>query len=90
VDLSGLAWVIRPADSTTGTPEVIAKNGRLPGFSTQIVLVPERQVAVVVMVNSGIPAPDTGTPGNAYPLAEAPAAILAFNIGYALLDKLPP
>jgi CubicO group peptidase (beta-lactamase class C family) len=90
VDLSGLAWVIRPADSTTGTPEVIAKNGGLPGFSTQIVLVPERQVAVVVMVNSGIPAPDTGTPGNAYPLAEAPAAILAFNIGYALLDKLPP
>jgi CubicO group peptidase (beta-lactamase class C family) len=89
VELSGLAWAIHPADSTTKTPEVVGKNGGLPGFSTQVVLVPERQLAVVVLVNSGIPAADTGTMGNAYPLAAAPAAVLAFNIGYALLDALP-
>ena len=88
-ELSGLAWAIRPADSTTGTPEVVGKNGGLPGFSTQVFLAPERQLAVVVLVNSGIPAADTGTMNNAYPLAAAPAAVLAFNIGYALLDALP-
>lgn len=50
--LSALAWAIQPADTASGTPEVIFKNGGLPGFSTEVMLMPERHLAVVVFVNT--------------------------------------
>ena len=49
---SGLAWEIIPADATNGGPEIITKNGGLPGFTSQIVLVPGSDMAVVVLMNS--------------------------------------
>jgi CubicO group peptidase (beta-lactamase class C family) len=69
-DRIGLAWVVRPADAANGVPKIITKNGALTGFSSQIVLIPSRQIAVVVLVNS-----DDG----------APAEALAFQIAYGLL-----
>lgn len=55
-------------------PEILTKNGALPGFSSQIFLVPSRQLAVVALVKSE---------------TAAPAQALSFNIGYALLNALP-
>ncbi|MGH7029698.1 MAG: hypothetical protein ACREEZ_04660 [Stellaceae bacterium] len=81
---SGLARAIPPADDAVPAPEIVTKNGALPGFSSQILLMPARQLAVVVLVNSASPA--TGPAG---PLAGAPAQVLAFNIGYALSNTLP-
>jgi hypothetical protein len=33
-------------------PAVLSKNGGLPGFSTEVLLMPARSLAVVVFVNS--------------------------------------
>jgi hypothetical protein len=57
---SGLAWAIEPADPTNGVPAVISKNGGLPGFSTQVYLMPDRNLAVVVFVNTRQGGADTG------------------------------
>jgi hypothetical protein len=67
---SGLAWDIQPADPANAIPKVVAKNGGLPGYSSQIVLVPSRQLAVVVLINS-----DTGSP----------AADIALDIAHNLM-----
>lgn len=53
---SGLAWGITPADETYGVPEVVVKGGGVPAFSSEIFLMPKRQLAVVVLVNSRSPA----------------------------------
>ncbi|MBV8704971.1 MAG: serine hydrolase [Acetobacteraceae bacterium] len=50
--LSALAWAVRPADAADGLPEIIVKNGGLPGFSTQVLLMPARHLGVVVFVNT--------------------------------------
>jgi CubicO group peptidase (beta-lactamase class C family) len=71
---SGLAWDIQPADSANGFPEVVAKNGGLPGYSSEIVVVPSRELAVVVFINS-----DTGSP----------AADIALDIAHNLVVSLP-
>jgi CubicO group peptidase (beta-lactamase class C family) len=87
-NLSGLAWEILPADAANEAPQVVTKNGGLPGFSSQIFLVPERRLAVVVFVNSESHAVESETLGQVHPLAGAPAQVLAFNIGYAVLNSL--
>jgi CubicO group peptidase (beta-lactamase class C family) len=85
----GLAWSIVPADGASHIPEIITKNGGLPGFSSQIFLAPERGLAVVVLVNSESHGLDAEKIGGKHPLAAAPAQVLAFNIGYDLIDLLP-
>jgi hypothetical protein len=57
-----------------GMPVVVMKNGLLPGFSSEIVLVPSRQLAVVVLINS-----DT----------TSPADTLALDIAHNLIHSLP-
>lgn len=59
-NLSALAWAIDPADTASGTPAVTFKNGGLPGFSTEVMLMPERHLAVVVFVNTNDESTDTG------------------------------
>jgi hypothetical protein len=59
VSQSGLAWAIEPADPTNGVPAVISKNG-LTGFSTQVDLIPEQNLAVIVFVNARQGGADTG------------------------------
>jgi CubicO group peptidase (beta-lactamase class C family) len=71
---SGLAWAVKTADTVNDFPEVVTKNGSLPGFSSQIVIVPSRQLAVVVLVNS-----DTA----------GPAGTIAFDIAHNLVLTLP-
>jgi CubicO group peptidase (beta-lactamase class C family) len=71
---SGLAWNIQPADTAQGYPEVVTKDGALFGFSSYIVVVPSRQLAVVVLINS-----DTGQP--------APG--IALDIAHNLILALP-
>jgi CubicO group peptidase (beta-lactamase class C family) len=73
-DFSGLAWTIRPMDAFNGMPTVVKKNGLLPGFSSEIVVVPSRQLAVVVLINS-----DT----------TSPADTLALDIAHNLIYSLP-
>jgi CubicO group peptidase (beta-lactamase class C family) len=85
-DRSGLAWGIIPADvsNTVKVPEVVLKNGGLSGYSSEIFLIPARQLAVVVLVNSRSPAE---APLNE--LTFRPAPTLAANIGYNLLFAVP-
>jgi CubicO group peptidase (beta-lactamase class C family) len=71
---SGLAWTIQPADTANAFPEVVAKTGGLPGFSSEIVVVPSRQLAIVVLINSS-----TG----------GPAPGIAFDIAHNLVLALP-
>jgi hypothetical protein len=72
---SGLAWTIRPADSVNDMPAVVNKNGLLTaGFSSEIVLVPSRQLAVVLLINSG---------------SKNPALTLALDIAHNLIFSLP-
>lgn len=79
---SALAWAINPADAADGVGEVIAKNGGIPGFSTQVMLMPSRDLAVVVFANSRQNVPDTGT-------ATAEADRVARDILFALFYTLP-
>jgi CubicO group peptidase (beta-lactamase class C family) len=87
-DRSGLAWGIIPADVSNKVkvkvPEVVVKNGGLGGYSSEIFLIPKRQLAVVVLVNSRSPAEAPFTE-----LAFRPAPTLAANIGYNLLFAAP-
>jgi CubicO group peptidase (beta-lactamase class C family) len=71
---SGLAWAVKTADTVNDFPEVVTKNGALPGFSSQIVVVPSRQLAVVVLINS-----DT----------TEPAGTIAFDTAHNLVLALP-
>jgi len=48
--LSGLTWSRNPADG--GMPAVVSKNGGLPGFSTDLRLVPSLDLGVIVFINS--------------------------------------
>jgi CubicO group peptidase (beta-lactamase class C family) len=66
----GLAWVIKPGDAANRVPKIVTKNGALPGFSSQILLVPSQGWGLVVLVNSD---------------DSSPALRLAFQIGYNLL-----
>ncbi len=75
---SGLSWAVQPADTSNNIPSVVAKDGGLPGYSTYVALMPEAELAVVVMANSvsiGLPPSLTKT---------APAAHIANNVLYAL------
>jgi hypothetical protein len=81
---SGLAWEIIPADVSNKVPEVVVKDGGLGGYSSEIFLMPTRQLAVVVLVNSRSPAK---APYNE--LTFRPAPTLAANIGYNLLFAVP-
>lgn len=75
---SGLSWAVQPADTANGIPAVISKDGGLPGYSTYVALMPEAQLAVVVMANSvseALPPISKKT---------APAAHIASNILYAV------
>ncbi len=52
--LSALAWAVSPAVPPSpgpAFPEVIVKNGGVPGFSTEVMLMPAQRIAVVVFVN---------------------------------------
>jgi len=59
---SALAWSISPTDEADGVPEMVSKNGGVGGFSTQMLLMPSRKLAVVVFANSRQNIPDDGTP----------------------------
>src|SRR5262249_21675805 len=50
LDLPGLAWAGVPADG--GMPAIVSKNGGLPGFSTELRLVPNIDLGVIVFVNT--------------------------------------
>jgi CubicO group peptidase (beta-lactamase class C family) len=75
---SGLSWAVQPADKANRIPSVISKNGGLPGFSTQISLMPDADLAIVVLVNSRSPE-TTQTAG-----PTSPSVRIANNVLYAL------
>jgi hypothetical protein len=69
---------VQPADKANRVPAVISKNGGLPGFSTEIALMPDAGVGVVVLVNSRPPeTTPTGGP-------VSPSVRIANNVLYAL------
>jgi hypothetical protein len=80
---SGLAWSIEPAaDTEVLVPAVVSKNGGVPGFSTEVDLMPDQNLAVVVFVNTRQgSAADTGEQEEG---ASKPADIIANNILFAL------
>jgi CubicO group peptidase (beta-lactamase class C family) len=69
----GLSWAVFPPDAAAGYPSLISKNGGVPGFSTQIDLMPTEGIGVVVFANSFDPA-----------VENAIAATIARNIISAL------
>jgi CubicO group peptidase (beta-lactamase class C family) len=75
---SGLSWAVQPADKANRVPSVIGKNGGLAGFSTQITLMPDADLAVVVLVNSR--SPETTPTGGPV----SPSSRIANNVLYAL------
>jgi CubicO group peptidase (beta-lactamase class C family) len=82
-EASALAWAIDPADSANRVPEVIWKNGGIGGFSTQINLMPQQNLGVVVFANNRGNAPNDATSSETSEI-QAPAQIIANNILFAL------
>jgi CubicO group peptidase (beta-lactamase class C family) len=79
---SALGWSITPADMADSVPEIVGKNGGIEGFSTQVLLMPSKNLAVVVFANSRQNVPDTGT-------ATAEAERVARDVLFALFYNLP-
>ena len=81
--LAGLAWTRNPADG--GMPALVAKNGGLNGFTTNIRLVPSLDLGVVVFANTD---QTQGIEQNGKP--QPGAELVADNIMYAIARaKLP-
>jgi CubicO group peptidase (beta-lactamase class C family) len=90
VGLSGLAWAISPTDG--GMREIVAKNGGLPGFTTELRLVPSTDLGVIVFANSSQTPLEASDPADAEKSAKPPstAGLIADNIVYAIARlKLP-
>ncbi|MGH7780116.1 MAG: serine hydrolase domain-containing protein [Candidatus Binataceae bacterium] len=79
---SALSWSITPAATGDGVPEIVGKNGGISGFSTQVLLMPSQNLAVVVFANSRQNVPDTES-------STAEADRVARNILFALFYNLP-
>jgi CubicO group peptidase (beta-lactamase class C family) len=86
--LSALAWGILPEDKHQHVPAILSKNGGLPGFSTQVLLMDARGLAVVVFANSNGET-DTGeAPDTDNTKPRKVAESIARNIFYALYYEL--
>jgi CubicO group peptidase (beta-lactamase class C family) len=82
LDLSGLAWAGTPADG--GMPAIVSKNGGLPGFSTELRLMPNLDLGVIVFINTN----DTQKEDGKKP--PSTSGLIADNIMYAIArSKLP-
>jgi CubicO group peptidase (beta-lactamase class C family) len=79
---SGLAWEVEPADPPNDQPAVLAKNGGIDGFSTELMLMPAQGLAVVAFVNTRSIDRATGQP-------ERPAVPIARNVIQSLLRGPP-
>lgn len=86
--LSGLSWAIQPEDVPNNVPAIVLKNGGLPGFSTQLMLMPKHNLAVVVFVNSNGDQDSGEKPDPAKPQLTHEAETIARNILYALYYEL--
>ena len=82
VNWSGLGWtpIVVENPQSNGIPEIVNKNGGLPGFSTQLRLVPSLDLGIVVLVNSLQFLPTTGGPS-------ADSAIISDNILFTILRE---
>ena len=49
---SALAWGVMPADLGNGVPAIVVKDGGVGGFSSEVRLMPARDMAVVVFANA--------------------------------------
>jgi hypothetical protein len=86
--LSALAWGILPEDKRQHVPAILLKNGGLPGFSTQVLLMDARGLAVVVFANSNGET-DTGEATDADKTKPRKVAeTIARNILYTLYYEL--
>lgn len=82
VNWAGLGWtpIVVANPESNGIPEVINKNGSLPGFSTQLRLVPAMDLGIVVLVNSMQSFETTGGP-------TADAANISDNILFTIIRE---
>jgi len=71
---SALAWVVHARDASRNVPPIISKDGALSRYSSFVTLMPKRNLAVVVFVNTG--------PGGEF--TSTPAVRIGTNIMYAL------
>jgi hypothetical protein len=79
---SALAWAIAPADTAHGVPEMVSKDGGIWGFSTELALMPSKNLAVAVFANSRQVLLGTNTPTRE-------AENLTRDILFALFYNLP-
>jgi CubicO group peptidase (beta-lactamase class C family) len=77
---SALAWRFYPPDPEHRMPSMLGKNGALPGFSAEVVLMPGAQLAVVALTNSN-------SFLNANGVADVVAEPIAFNVLQAMLQR---
>ena len=77
----GLSWDVVPGDWANNYPLIVSKNGGLPGYSTQVDLMPFEGLGVVVFVNSFDIDNDVATDtSNSADKPTGEAAIIARNI----------
>jgi CubicO group peptidase (beta-lactamase class C family) len=78
---SALAWGVLPEDKSNGVPEIIMKDGGIGGFSSEVRLMPARDIAVVVFANARGTAIESGKPTQT-------AERISDNLLYALFYTL--
>jgi CubicO group peptidase (beta-lactamase class C family) len=78
---SALAWGVLPEDKKNGVPEIIVKDGGIGGFSSEVRLMPARDMAVVVFANARGIEVENGNPTQT-------AERIADNLLYALFYTL--
>jgi CubicO group peptidase (beta-lactamase class C family) len=78
---SALAWGVLPEDKKNGVPEVVVKDGGIGGFSSEVRLMPARDMAVVVFANARSAEVESGNPTQT-------AERIADNLLYALFYTL--
>lgn len=77
---SGLAWDVSAGGY--GQPVILTKNGGLTGFSTEFRVVPERDLGVIVFVNSR---PNADTTVKPLPLS----VLISDNVMHTILQTMP-
>jgi CubicO group peptidase (beta-lactamase class C family) len=75
---SALAWGVQPEDKKNGVPAIIVKDGGIGGFSSEVRLMPARDMAVVVFANARSVEVENGNPTQT-------AERIADNLLYGLL-----
>ena len=86
---SALAWGVTPADDKNNVPQIVVKDGGVGGFSSEIRLMPERDMAVVVFANAREIVDTSSADGTPTRTAENIADNILYALFYLRADEAP-